>query len=241
VTTSGHISRRQTLIGLACAATAATAVAAAPRRTEDRLKGIKLNDLVPARIGPWSYGDTQSVVVARADDAFPTAGSDQLVARSYRADNAPTIMLLIAYGSTQGATLQLHRPETCYPGQGFKLSGFSEPGLALGPARIQARRFTATRDQRIERLVYWTRIANSFPLNTAGEYAAILGSVLSGMVPDGVLVRLSTLSSDTAQADAALGAFAAELVQSISPLGRRILLGAAIAGETAETDGARRG
>ena len=216
-------------------------VAAAPRRTEDRLKGIKLSDLVPARVGRWSYGDAQSVIVARADDAFPTAGSDQVVARSYRAENAPTVMLLIAYGSTQGATLQLHRPETCYPGQGFNLSDFSEPALSLGPDRIQARRFTATRDQRVERLIYWTRIANSFPRNTAGEYAAILGSVFSGVVPDGVLVRLSTLTPDIAQADVALDSFAAELVKSISPLGRRVLLGAAIAGEIEETGGVRRG
>src|SRR4051794_25715037 len=134
-------------------------------------------------------------------------------------------MLLIAYGSTQGATLQLHRPETCYPGQGFTLSEFSEPELAVGPSHIQTKRFTATRDQRIERLIYWTRIANSFPRNTAGEYAAILGSVLSGVIPDGVLVRLSTLTTDMAQADAALDGFAAELVGSMSPAGRQVLLG----------------
>jgi EpsI family protein len=202
---------------------------------------MKLGDIVPPRIGRWSHGDKQSVIVARADDAFPAAGSDQLVARSYRSADAPTVMLLIAYGSTQGATLQLHRPETCYPGQGFRLSDFSEPALALGGGRIQARRFTATRDQRVERLIYWTRIANSFPRNTAGEYAAILGSVVSGMVPDGVLVRLSTLTPDIAQADAALDRFAAELVRSVSPLGRRVLLGAAIAGEIGETAEARRG
>ena len=239
---SATISRRQTLIGLACAAAAGTAFAAAPRRSEDRLRGIKLDSLVPTRIGPWSYGDAQDVIVARADDALPVAGSDQLVARAYQAKNVPAIMLVVAYGSTQGATLQLHRPETCYPGQGFKLENFSEPELKFASFRlVHARRFTAIRDERVERVVYWTRIADSFPRNTAGEYRAILGSVLKGVVPDGVLVRISTITRDHFAADRALNEFASALVRQTSAEGRRILLGDSTTAEIAGLAAARRG
>ena len=229
---SPALSRRMVLIGLASGLTATTAYALKPRREEHRLIRTRLEDLIPTSVGPWSYGSAEGVVVARAEEALPTEGYDQLIDRTYDAPGRPRIMLLVAYGSTQGATLQLHRPETCYPAQGFGLSNFSEPDLNFASSRpVPARRFTATRDERVERLVYWTRIANSFPRNTAGEYRAILGSVLSGVVPDGILVRISTITPDTAAADEALDQFANELVRRTSPAGRQILLGDTIAAE----------
>lgn len=206
-------------------AAAAIAYAATPRRAE-RLAGVKLGELVPREIGPWQFVSREGIVIARADEAQPEDGYDQVLSRTYAAPGLPAIMLLIAYGSTQGGSLQLHRPETCYPGQGFRLSGFDAPDLALGgPRPVAARRFTATRDERVERLVYWTRIADRFPRNTAGEYAAILASVLRGVIPEGVLVRASTIGTDIAASDAGLAEFTAALAGSLAPAGRKMLLG----------------
>ena len=230
--------RRSLAVGGAFAVTAATAYVATPRRAEHRLAKVKLAKLIPLQIGAWCYATNDGVVVPSQEG--PVDGYDQVLTRVYDADGLPSIMLLIAYGSTQGGSLQLHRPETCYPGQGFKLSGFSE--LALHPSageQVAARTFTATRDERIERLVYWTRIAESFPRNTAEEYRAIVGSVLRGVVPDGILVRVSTIGSDIARSDQALAAFAAALIDS--PVAARpILVGNLMAAAIARTDAARR-
>jgi EpsI family protein len=239
---SSAVSRRMVLAGLAAGLTATGAYALAPRRAEHRLLNQKLRDLIPATIGPWRYGSTDGVIVAREEEALPTDGYDQLVGRTYEAPDQPSIMLLVAYGSTQGSTLQLHRPETCYPGQGFTLSDFSEPDLDFARSSpVRARRFTATRDSRIERLVYWTRIAESFPRNTAGEYRAILGSVLTGTIPDGVLVRISTIDGDIAAGDRAIDRFIPELIRAMGTPGREILLGDSIAAEIAGMDAGRRG
>lgn len=230
------------VLGLMSGLTATAAFALKPRREEHRLIKTKLRDLIPKKIGPWRYGSADGVVVARPDEELPTEGYDQLVGRTYEAPGRPMVMLLVAYGSTQGATLQLHRPETCYPAQGFGLSNFSEPDLGFASGRpVHARRFTAARDERIERLIYWTRIADSFPRNTAGEYRAILASVLSGVVPDGILVRLSTIMPDPVAADEALDQFANELIRATSPAGRQILLGDSIASEIAGMDAIRKG
>lgn len=230
------------LLGLASGFTAGAAYALAPRRAEHRLANLKLGELIPTAIPPWRFGSDEGVVVARPEEAYATDGYDQVVARTYDALGLPSVMLLIAYGSTQGATLQLHRPETCYPAQGFRLSDFSAPDLEfLSASPVQTRRFTAVRDNRVERLIYWTRIAESFPRNTAGEYRAILGSVLRGTIPDGVLVRISTITPDIAAADKALAAFASGLIVSASTAGRQILLGDSIAAEIGETGAARRG
>lgn len=236
------LSRRMVLIGFASGLTATSAFALRPRREEHKLIKETLQDIIPASVGAWRYGNAEGVVVARAEEAMPIGSYDQLVARTYEAPDRPNMMLLVAYGSTQGATLQLHRPETCYPAQGFGLSDFSEPDFQFASeSEVHARRFTATRDERVERLVYWTRIANSFPLNTAGEYRAILGSVLSGIVPDGVLVRVSTITHNIPAADRAIDEFAAQLIHATSSSGRQLLLGDTIAAEIAAAGAARRG
>lgn len=223
---AGSIGRRGFLIGGAMTAAAAVAYAAQPRRTEHRLAGVQLGELIPRQIGPWQFVSRDGIVVARADEAQPSDGYDQVLSRNYAAPGLPAIMLLIAYGSTQGGSLQLHRPETCYPGQGFRLSDLAEPDLALGgPRPVAARRFTATRDERVERLVYWSRIGDSFPRDTAGMYAAILASVLRGVIPEGVLVRVSTIGTDIAASDVGLAEFTAAMAGSLAQAGRRLLLG----------------
>jgi EpsI family protein len=224
--TSSAASRRAFLIGSVLAAGAAVALAAKPRHSEDRLLRHNLADLIPRTIGPWAVTTMAGMIVATEDQAAPAEGYDQLLTRVYRADGLPTIMLLLAYGSTQGGSLQLHRPETCYPGQGFRLDAFSDVDLDVGIGNpVHARRFTARRDDRVERLTYWTRISDRFPTNTAEEYASIIASVARGSVPDGLLVRASSLEGDQRGIDAALAQFVRAMVLGSGPAGRNLLVG----------------
>lgn len=219
------LTRRAVLVGGTMAVTSAGAYAVMPRREEHRLARTKLGDLVPRRIAAWHAAPPVGVVVT-SEESVNTDGYDQLLTRVYAAPGLPTIMLLIAYGSTQGGSLQLHRPETCYPGQGFRIGQAEETDFGFRTDRpVQARRFTAWRDARTERLVYWTRIADSFPRNTAQEYRAIFASVLRGVVPDGVLVRISTIGDDIPRSDQAITSFARAMVAAAIPAGRQVLLG----------------
>jgi EpsI family protein len=130
----------------------------------------------------------------------------------------------------------LHRPETCYPAQGFSIEGIARTTLALDRADpIAAQTFTAVRDTREEHLLYWTRISESFPLTTGEEYRAIFGGVLRGIVPDGVLVRFSTIDADKAQAMAALQEFAGALLAQSPEKLREILVGSVRAREISGT------
>ncbi|MFT4027239.1 MAG: EpsI family protein [Novosphingobium sp.] len=221
------LSRRSVMVGGTLLAAAVGSAVAQPRRSEHRRAREKLGDLIPDTVGPWRFENSNGIVVAREDG--PVDGYDQLVSRKYRAAGLPEVMLLAAYGSTQGGMLQLHRPETCYPAQGFALSDFSEVALHPVPGlAIAARRFTAVRDDRIERLIYWTRIADAFPRNTAQEYRAILRSLFAGEVPDGILVRFSTLGGDIAESDRALERFFPALIES-ARRAQAILVGDAMA------------
>lgn len=220
------VTRRAFLAGGAMALAAAGAYAATPRRAEHRLARHKLGDLVPRTVGPWTI-TTPAGVVTATEELQNKDGYDQLLTRVYQAAGLPSIMLLIAYGSTQSGNLRLHRPETCYPGQGFALERFADADFRFPGADVRARRFTARRDDRVERLVYWTRIAQSFPRDTAEEYSAIFGSVVRGVVPDGVLVRLSTTDADGDAADRVLDGFLRRSMAGVGELGRRVLIGAA--------------
>ena len=235
-----QVSRRTFLIGSAMAVSAAAAYAAKPQRNEQRLIKHNLADVIPRAIGPWSATNLAGMVVATEDQAVAAEGYDQLLTRVYRAEGMPMIMLLLAYGSTQGGSLQLHRPETCYPGQGFRLTDFADSDLDLGGGQlVSARRFTALRDERVERLTYWTRISDSFPRNTAQEYSSIFASVLRGHIADGLLVRISSLGADAAELDAAIANFAKTMVHDAGREGRSLLVGDIMAEKLFRMDEAR--
>jgi len=232
-------TRRAFIVGSSLAAAGAAAYAVTPRRSENRLAKAKLADLIPATIGDWRFITKAGVIVTAADG--PVDGYDQVLTRVYEGEGLPSVMLLMAYGSTQGGSLQLHRPETCYPGQGFKLSNFHPLDLDIGaPQPIHARTFTATRDERIEHLFYWTRISNTFPRNTAEEYGAILRSVLSGFVPDGILVRGSIIAPDAQNSVVALERFALALIEATKVQARTILIGSAMTSALAQTGEVRK-
>lgn len=220
------IGRRSFLVGGAMALTSAAAWGVQPRRAEHRLAHRTLGSLVPKRIGPWAVTTPGGVIVA-TEETQNTDGYDQLLTRVYDAPGLPTVMLLIAYGSTQGGSLQLHRPETCYPGQGFALGAFEDADLSLPPGKpVRTRGFTAKRDERNERVLYWTRIAGDFPRSTAEEYLTIFRSVLGGTVPDGILVRLSSIGPDDRASEAALTRFAHAMIAAAPPEGRQVLVAA---------------
>lgn len=230
-----RISRRALIVGGALLCAAGGAYAITPRRSEKLLGATKLGSLIPDSAGPWRRVNREGIVVAREEEGAPADGYDQVLTRTYAADGLPDIMLLLAYGSTQGGSLRLHRPETCYPGQGFALREFREVDYRFAPdaAVIRGRTFTAVRDERIERVSYWTRVSDRFPLNTAELYAAILASTLRGTVPDGILVRVSAIGGDVSVSDSALSQFLQALVAHSSLRGRQVMLGPSAAGNSA--------
>jgi len=222
------LSRRAAISGIVGFAAAGTSLALSPTRSAKKDKVTSLEAGIGQKVGSWTNAGAQSIVIARPDEEVQDPrddGHDQLVARSYKAESLPTVMMVLAYGSAQGGNLQLHRPETCYPGQGFALSGDKVLDFkTLGLGKVQGRAFTATRDQRVERVHYWTRIGEAFPVNSAGEYQAIVRSVIQGNVPDGLLARFSIIGHED-RADDVLAEFVGQMLLSSTDAARRLLVG----------------
>lgn len=216
--------RRDFIIGGTLALASIGGYAIVPRKQDPTIRVMDLEKIIPSRIGDWRFNSREGVVVTR--ETVPIEGYNQLLTRTYDRPDGTQVMLLIAYGATQGGGLQLHRPETCYPGEGFRISELlPETVAAAGGKDIAARTFTAQRDQRTEQVLYWTRIGHRFPRTTSEEYAAIITQVLHGLVPDGTLVRFSTIGEDIAKSRAVLHDFARAMTGAVDPRHRSILLG----------------
>ena len=72
---------------------------------------------------------------------------------------------------------------------------------------------------------YWTRIGDYLPASWTTQRVDVMRENLAGFVPDGLLVRLSTVSQNADQAQAMLERFARAMLTSVGPAGRRMLIG----------------
>jgi len=222
-------SRRDLLVGGATLLAAGTAYARMPHRPTMMIGKDQLDKIVPLHIGDWSY-ETASGLVLPPPDQLARLLYDQQLTRAYTSPDQLPVMLLMAYGSSQGGMLQIHRPEICYPASGFHLTETQVTSIPLTTGRkVPARGFTATSDTRVEQVLYWTRIGDMIPTSWYGQRLSVIRSNLAGMIPDGLLVRLSTVSIDPVQAQQTLKTFAAAMLGAMPPTTRRMLIGPAAA------------
>jgi len=218
-------SRRDILFGSATLAAAGIAYARMPRIADMSIGKGQLDKIVPLSIGHWRYASASGLVLPPPDQLEQLL-YDQQVTREYEAADALPVMLLMAYGSSQSGMMQVHRPEVCYPSGGFKLSRTEFIQMPTGEGTsIPCRFFTATSDTRTEHVLYWTRIGPMLPTSWTQQRIAVMRSNLSGYIPDGLLVRISTVAQDRNQALAVLGKFTPQMLIASGARGRRLLIG----------------
>jgi EpsI family protein len=71
-----------------------------------------------------------------------------------------------------------------------------------------------------EHVIYWTRVGNRMPANWKQQRLAVAEQNVRGVVPDAILVRVSTVSEDADEAQATLQSFIRALIASV-PANRR--------------------
>jgi len=87
---------------------------------------------------------------------------------------------------------------------------------------------TATAEQRIEPIIYWTRIGDSLPTTGREQRWSKFEQQLAGIIPDGILVRISTVAQPDAAVFAGLRTFASEMLTAVAPSDRAVLVGTTI-------------
>jgi EpsI family protein len=137
-------------------------------------------------------------------------------------------MLSVAYGGRRNQGMDIHRPEICYPAQGLAVRRDTHGAeLAIGAQRLQLKRLVAGVGNRHEPITYWLVIGHSVASFGYGHRWVLLKYGLTGRVPDGMLVRVSSLDHDEANAFAMQEVFLRDLLSAVAPEFRSRLLGAA--------------
>ncbi len=209
------------LMALMLASAAMAAVLRPSGSLADERAPIDLEAMVPERFGEWrALTDVPVQIVDPEMQQTLDAIYTQVLTRTYAHSSGYRIMLSIAYGKAQTDNLQLHLPEVCYPAQGFKLERIEKVPLTLGVDTITARRMQTHLGQRFEPVTYWTVVGDHVTAGGLDKKLTELRYGLRGRIPDGMLVRVSSIDRDTGKAHRLQAEFADALVGAIEPATR---------------------
>lgn len=205
------------LLGGVMVAASLAAFALKPiQRLADQQAPIVLETMVPERFGDWRIDPAVVPITIGADvRARLDALYNQMLNRTYIDGQGRRIMLSIAYGGDQsGDGTQVHRPEFCYAAQGFQLTRNIVGDLATRYGALPVRRLMAVQGRRNEPITYWITVGDKATVPGLSRKLNQLAYGLTGKVPDGMLVRVSSIDADPQNAyglqqrfiDAMLGA-----------------------------------
>ena len=225
-----NANRRKALAVFAsCGAASIAAVAMVPRRSAiDAAPPVSLETMIPPRFASWTIDPRVVPLLPNAEMQKVIEESyDQTLARTYVDAEGYQIMLSIAYGGRRNQGMDIHRPEICYPSQGLALRRDTVEGqLVLDSYTLPIKRLVAGNGARNEPISYWLVIGKSVASFGYGHRIALLKYGLTGRVPDGMLVRVSSVDKDEDRSFRMQDRFVRDLLSAASPATRERLLGA---------------
>ena len=220
-------SVRSLAIGFAMVMAAGAALALRPTVKLADEQRFDLEAAIPKQFGAWKI-DPSVVPISVSPDVQAKLDKiyNQTLARTYVNAAGQRVMLSIAYGGDQSSEQsQVHRPEYCYASQGFQLRGSQVARLVTEYGQISVRRLLAVQGNRKEPITYWITVGDQATLPGFGRKLTQIAYGLTGKVPDGMLVRVSSIAADTAQAYEIQDAFLNDMLHAASPQARLKLAG----------------
>lgn len=213
---------------LMCGAAVAGIAARPSAKAVDQGKTISLESMVPKGFGEWTELKERGaqVVNPQAQEYLDKLYS-QLVSRTYVNKQGYGIMLSMAYGDDQRGGLQTHRPEWCYPAQGFKLGTVEDGPLVTAYGNIDVRRLSTSLGARNEPVTYWLTNGDQIIKSRFDKRIAEIRMGLTGQIPDGLLFRVSSIDNDTVRGFEMQQKFTADLMAAVPAETRKKLSGLA--------------
>jgi EpsI family protein len=201
------------------------------KKVADERPAVSLERTIPRQFGDWReapQGRLQ-VVNPQTKELLDKLYSEVLT-RIYVNPDGYRIMLSLAYGSDQRGGLQAHKPEVCYPAQGFALHKNEAGSVVTEFGDIAVRRLFTTMGPRQEPLTYWFTVGDTAVQGTTQKKIVELMFGLAGRIPDGMLFRVSSIDGDQTRAYRLQEQFVRQLLQSVSPAERKLLSGLGASG-----------
>ena len=178
---------------------------------------IDLEHAIPVRFGDWQL-DPEMVPIAPTTDVQARLDRiyRQVISRTYVNSAGERIMLMVAHGGDQSDALKAHRQEKCYEAQGFDIAALGHGRLTAAKRDLPVTRMVAVRGERVEPVTYWFTMGDRVVLGRAERLQVQVASGLKGRIPDGMLVRVSSISEDPDAAFAAQERFASAIFNHVA-------------------------
>lgn len=178
---------------------------------------IELEALFPKSFGDWVVDDRMPVQLISPDtQAVLDKIYNQTLSRTYVNRSDERIMLSVAYGGDQSDGTRAHRPDVCYPAQGFQIISAKDAQMALGKHLLPVRQMVAKQGSRTEPVTYWVTVGDRIAVSGTEQKLAQLSYTTRGVIPDGMLVRISNIDNDPAKSYLLHQRFAQAMVQAIA-------------------------
>lgn len=185
-------------------------------RIADDGPGVDLEAMIPEQFGDWQLAPRQSgQIVNPLQKEVLDRIYTQTLSRTYVNAKGDFIMLSIAYGADQSDAKQLHYPEVCYPAQGFQVKGSLISKLKTAYGDIPVKRVITVMGKRSEPLTYWTTVGHKVVLGARETKTEQLRYGFKGLIPDGLIFRVSTITGDIQAGFQLQDEFVSSLVNSL--------------------------
>jgi EpsI family protein len=222
------------LVSIALLTSAVLAEFLAPRELMARTAALDLEKAIPQQFGAWTLVPNIQPVTPSDPEGVVDPDSktgliySQEVGRGYTDRSGNIVMLMVAYGPVQNYRLKAHRPEMCYTAAGFRISGKHGEELTYGNKGQQPLRLTrliAEREARFEPISYWMRVGNDIATGVVDRQIIRLKYGLRGIIPDGALIRISTVGLSQEMAFKVQDQFIRDFLAAVAPQDRKFFTG----------------
>ena len=213
---------------LMLAGSAAAGLAKPTKSLADQIGIPNLEAMLPKQFGDWRV-DTSLPTILPSPDVQAQLDKiyNQVLSRTYVNKSGQRIMLSVAYGGDQSDGTSAHRPEVCYPAQGFAITSNLKTSLHMGGRELQARRLMSKLGQRNEPITYWVVVGDEVVTTGIGQKLAQMRYGLRGVIADGMLVRISSIDGDMDRGHKLQEQFASDLFNNIDQAAATRLFGSA--------------
>jgi EpsI family protein len=177
---------------------------------------VELEAMFPKQFGDWSIDDRMPVQLVSPDtQAILNKIYNQTLSRTYVNTRGDRIMLSVAYGGDQSDGTRAHRPEVCYPAQGFQIVSSGDAVMQTPAHSLRVRHLVARAGARNEPISYWIVVGDRITLSGTEQKLAQLSYSLRGIIPDGMLVRVSSIDPEAQHAFQIQQGFVAQLSSAL--------------------------
>ncbi len=189
---------RALIVALLMLGSAGAAIVGRPtKHMADEVGMPNLEAMFPKAFGGWTVDTNMPVILPSPDvQALLDKIYNQVLSRTYVNAQGNRIMLSVAYGGDQSDGTSAHRPEVCYPAQGFAITSNVASTETFGEKQILTRRLMSQLGERYEPIIYWIVVGNETVTTGIGQKVAQMKYGLKGVIADGMLVRVSSINKN---------------------------------------------